>query len=88
MLLYMQMVLTGIMLCVVIFSSIYWSFYVEDIKYEKVENEMMPFERIYIEENMHEALLNNNRPVDIPEIKDSIALICYYSSLSCTSCIN
>lgn len=84
----MQMVLTGIMLCVVIFSSIYWSFYVEDIKYEKVENEMMPFERIYIEENMHEALLNNNRPVDIPEINDSIALICYYSSLSCTSCIN
>ncbi len=49
----MQMVLTGIMLCVVIFSSIYWSFYVEDIKYEKVENEMMPFERIYIEAEVH-----------------------------------
>lgn len=55
---------------------------------QDLENELA-FERAYMQENLYEALANDGIALSIPEItSDSVALICFFSSLSCNSCVN
>lgn len=85
-----QMVILCILLAIVLLGICRFERLLSDV-YEKhkVEEDSQGFERAYMEENLYEAAINNGLPLEIPEIKsDSVALICYYSSLSCSSCVN
>ena len=59
-----------------------------NIKEEK-ENSEKWLERMYIENNIYEAIHNDQYSLNIPELQsDSPLLICYYSSMTCKACID
>lgn len=85
-----QTVILCIVLASILFSTYHLNQVLTDIrKGGGVENDNAEFERLYMEENLYEAMTNNDISLEIPEIEsDSIALICCYSSMSCSSCVN
>lgn len=46
-------------------------------------------ERMYVENNIYESVRNNDCVFVIPTVsKETTLLVCYYSSLSCGTCVN
>lgn len=45
-------------------------------------------ERMYVEDNIRESVLNNNLSINLEAISDKPILVCCYSSQSCGGCVD